>query len=103
MTLKGTPFIYYGDELGLHNIKIKRKDIRDKYGKMLWPLYCGRDGSRTPMLWDDKAHAGFSEKTPWLPVHKNYKHLNKKAQSARNNSVLNTYKTLIQLRKDGRN
>jgi len=100
LTIKGTPFLYYGEEIGLRDIPVRRKaDVKDPVGKTFWPLYKGRDGCRAPMHWNDQPHAGFSDSEPWLPVHANYEHRNVEAQSADPDSMLNFVKTLIQIRK----
>jgi alpha-glucosidase len=100
LTLRGTPFIYYGEEIGMENIAVPRTHIRDLYGKLLYPFYRGRDGARTPMQWSDKPHAGFSEETPWLPVPKNYAMVNVKKQQKNSDSILSIYKALLALRKE---
>ncbi len=99
LTLKGTPFIYYGDELGMINVGIPRKQISDRYGKMFWPLYKGRDSGRTPMQWNADTGAGFTSGIPWLPLHKDYPDINIESETADENSVLNVYCRLITLRK----
>jgi Glycosidases len=99
MTLRGTPFIYYGDEIGMTNAHIPRKQIRDRYGKTIWPFYKGRDQGRTPMQWSAEAGGGFTDGTPWLPLHKDYYKINVESEIADQNSVLNTYRKLIALRK----
>ncbi len=99
LTLKGTPFIYYGDELGMINARIPRKQIRDRYGKMFWPLYKGRDQGRTPMQWNADTGGGFTDSEPWLALNKNYHTVNAESEIADENSVLNTYRRLITLRK----
>jgi alpha-glucosidase len=68
LTLRGTPFLYYGEEIGMRDIRLHRSQILDPPGKLYWPLYKGRDGCRGPMQWEDSAHAGFSHGIPWLPV-----------------------------------
>ena len=98
LTLKGTPF-YYGDEIGMLNAHIPRKRIVDKYGKWFWPIYKGRDQSRTPMQWDASENAGFSAATSWLPLHKNYSRVNVAVESEDEKSVLVAYKKIISLRK----
>lgn len=100
LTLKGTPFIYYGDEIGMENRSIPRKEIKDLYGKMFYPFYKGRDGARTPMQWDRSPNAGFSNTKPWLPVHPNFETINVASEEADDNSILNMYKKLIRLRKE---
>ena len=68
LTLKGTPFLYNGEELGLANTPIPRRLLQDPVGKRYWPLPVGRDGERTPMPWDATPGAGFTAGIPWLPV-----------------------------------
>jgi len=99
MTLRGTPFIYYGEEIGMTCEKIARKDLQDPLGKKGWPVIRGRDAERTPMQWDDSQYAGFSKAKPWLPVNSDYRHKNVNAQSKDKNSLLTFYKSLIWLRK----
>lgn len=101
LTLKGTPFIYYGDEIGNRDIPIrKRSDVRDPIGKQTWPLYKGRDGCRAPMQWNSGINAGFSQADPWLPVHKNYPLRNVEQQLSDPNSLLNFVKKLISIRRE---
>lgn len=99
LTLRGTPFIYYGDEIGMENSVIKRKYIRDLYGKLFYPFYKGRDRSRTPMQWSSKPYAGFSTARPWLPVNGNYRKVNVEKAKAESGSLLNLHKKLIKLRR----
>src|SRR5205807_8023511 len=68
LTLRGTPTIYYGDELGMEQVKIPPDRVRDPWEKNVPGLGLGRDGARTPMQWDATEHAGFSTIEPWLPV-----------------------------------
>jgi alpha-glucosidase len=99
MTLKGTPFIYYGDEIGMENASITKEHIRDLYGKLLHPFFSGRDGYRTPMHWSNSVYAGFSNVKPWLPVHPNYHKINIENQMVKSDSVYSVHKRLIELRK----
>jgi len=100
LTIKGTPFMYYGEEIGLRDIPIRsKKDVKDPLGKTFWPLYKGRDGCRSPMQWSDETNAGFSETEPWLPVHSNYPDRNVEQQLSDPNALLNFFKQLIQVRK----
>ena len=99
LTLKGTPFIYYGEEIGMRNSKIKRRDIRDPLGKLYWPFFKGRDKARTPMQWDSTEHGGFSSVKPWLPVNKDAIFRNVENQKDEEESLLNFYRDLIKLRK----
>lgn len=104
LTLRGTPVIYYGEEIGMQQVKIPRKKVQDPLGKKFWfsPVPIGRDGCRTPMQWEDSANSGFSScewgKT-WLPVHKNYKKINVKLQRNDPHSLFNFYIELIRFRK----
>jgi alpha-glucosidase len=100
LTLKGTPFLYYGEEIGMRDIRLKRSEIIDPAGKRYWPLFKGRDGGRSPMQWDSSLHAGFSSAKPWLPVHSDYAARNVERQMADPNSLLNFTKRLISLRKE---
>ncbi|HEY9677322.1 MAG TPA: alpha-glucosidase [Drouetiella sp.] len=101
MTLRGTPLMYYGEEIGMENNDPKSKDdVQDPIGKIGWPEEIGRDGERTPMQWTSGTNAGFNagSKT-WLPVPDSYKKYNVTTETADKNSILNFYKDLIQLRK----
>ena len=97
LTLRGTPILYYGEELGMVNNDPKRvEDVQDIIGKKGWPKEKGRDGERTPMQWNASANAGFnSGAKPWLPVAPDYATRNAEAQRNDANSVLNFYRTLI--------
>lgn len=99
LTLRGTPFLYYGEELGMRDLKLKKDQILDPPGKRYWPLYKGRDGCRGPMQWDASAFAGFSSVQPWLPVHPDYVVRNVAAQEQLPDSMLNFTRKLISLRK----
>jgi alpha-glucosidase len=99
LMLRGTPMIYYGEELGQAEVKLSRKQIMDPPGVRYWPFHKGRDGCRAPMQWDDSPHGGFTTGTPWLPVHSDSKTKNVKAQDKDPNSLLNLYRRLIWLRK----
>ena len=117
LSMRGTPYTYYGDELGMTNIgftKIEQyKDIAaingykkaatdgedlDLHLKNLNLL--SRDNGRTPMQWDDTNNAGFSSETPWLPVHENHTTVNVANQQNDHNSVLNHFRKMVVLRKD---
>jgi alpha-glucosidase len=101
LTLKGTPFIYYGEEIGLRDIPIRKKeDVKDRIGKTFWPFHKGRDGCRAPMQWNKQPYSGFSQSEPWLPVHENYPQRNVENQISDPDSLFNFFKSLIQLRKN---
>jgi alpha-glucosidase len=97
LTLRGTPILYYGEELGMTNNDPQRvEDVQDIIGKKGWPKEKGRDGERTPMQWNASVNAGFNAGAkPWLPVGQDYTTRNVAAQRADPNSVLNFYRTLI--------
>jgi alpha-glucosidase len=105
LTVRGTPVLYYGQELGMvDNEDIPPEKLKDtavvlsETGEVPPP----RDGARTPMQWNDTAHAGFSfgkSVAPWLPVNDNYTEVNVEADLADQDSILNFYRSLIELRK----
>jgi len=97
-TLRGTPFMYYGDEIGLRNVSLKRSELQDPVGKRYWPVPVGRDGCRSPMQWNDSKFAGFTSTKPWITVHQNYRLRNADRQAADKDSLLNYYRRMIQLR-----
>ncbi|HMV43682.1 MAG TPA: alpha-glucosidase [Leptospiraceae bacterium] len=99
LTLRGTPFLYYGEEIGMEDQAIPKDEIQDPLGKMYWPIFNGRDKSRLPMCWNANEYAGFSTAKPWLPINKNYKKINVEAESKKPHSLLNTYKKLIAIRR----
>jgi alpha-glucosidase len=99
LTLRGTPIMYYGEELGMENNNpTRREDVKDPIGKLGWPAEKGRDGERTPMQWNDAANAGFSAQAPWLPVPMSYKTHNVATESKDQNSVLEFYRKVLTLR-----
>jgi alpha-glucosidase len=100
LTLKGTPFMYYGEEIGMRDIPIRRKaDVKDPIGKTFWPLHKGRDGCRAPMQWNSEIHAGFSQSEPWLPVNADFPTRNVIHQNSDPYSMLNFVKQVIAIRK----
>ena len=99
LTLRGTPIIYYGEEIGMKTTPPTRKeDVKDPIGRTGWPKEKGRDGERTPMQWDESENAGFSKATPWLPVPATYKTHNVADESKDPESVLTFYKKVLKLR-----
>lgn len=100
LTLRGTPFVYYGEEIGMGCERIPRRALRDPLGVSTWPLgFLGRDPERTPMQWDATANAGFGSGGSWLPVNSDYTSRNVAAQAADPRSLLSWYKDLVALRK----
>ncbi len=99
LTLRGTPFLYYGEEIGMRDITLRRSQILDPPGRRYWPVYRGRDGCRSPMQWDASENAGFSRARPWLPVHPDFRARNVAAQAADPSSLLAFTRALISLRR----
>ncbi|MCB9677948.1 MAG: alpha-amylase [Alphaproteobacteria bacterium] len=102
LTLEGTPFLYYGEELGMPEARLARAQIVDPPGKRFWPFFKGRDGARTPMQWDASPNAGFTTGTPWLPVSPDAAQRNVAAQQGVPGSVLETYRAVLRLRRTHR-
>ncbi len=98
LTLRGTPFLYYGEELGLPNRWLPRRWMRDPIGKEKWPFY-SRDCWRMPMPWTPGPGAGFTTGDPWLPLDPAADRLNVQTAGARADSLLAFYRRLIALRK----
>ena len=99
LTLRGTPTLYYGDELGMRQVAIAPDQVRDPIEKNVPDIGVGRDGCRTPMQWDATRYAGFSTSTPWLPVAEDSVHENVVNLAADTRSILSLYKALIGLRR----
>jgi alpha-glucosidase len=99
LTLRGTPTLYYGDEIGLRQATIAADQVRDPFEKNVPGIGVGRDGCRTPMQWDASCHAGFSAVTPWLPLADDFVRENVVNLEADTKSILNLYKALITLRR----
>jgi alpha-glucosidase len=103
LTLRGTPIMYYGEEIGMKTTPPKRKeDVKDPIGRTGWPKEKGRDGERTPMQWDSSENAGFTKGTPWLPVPPTYKTHNVADELKDPNSVLAFYTRVLKLRHTNR-
>jgi len=100
LTTRGTPQMYYGEELGMRTTDPARiEDVHDPIGKLGWPKEKGRDGERTPMQWDATANAGFTTGKPWLNVPPVAKTYNVESESKDPHSIFNAYKKLLALRK----
>jgi alpha-glucosidase len=98
-SLRGTLFVYQGEELGLAQSDVPFEYIQDPYGKAQWPIKKGRDGCRTPFPWAAHAeHAGFTTGQPWLPVDAAHQEQAVDAQEARNTSCLHFTRALMALR-----
>lgn len=99
LTLRGTPTLYYGDEIGLQQVAIAPDQVRDPFEINVPGLGVGRDGCRTPMQWDASAHGGFSSAEPWLPLAEDFARENVAVQTQDTASMLNLYRALIALRR----
>jgi alpha-glucosidase len=102
LTLRGTPFLYYGEEIGMRDTKIPRSRLQDPIGKRYWPFNPGRDPARSPMQWNETPNAGFTTGEPWLPVNKNFREINMAAQEEKEHSLLNWYRRLLRVRRSQR-
>ena len=100
LTLRGTPTLYYGDEIGMEDVTIPTDRIQDPAEKNEPGLGLGRDPERTPMQWDDSLHGGFSTGGPWLPLAEDFRTSNVKALAENPTSILALYKRLIALRRE---
>jgi len=100
LTLRGTPILYYGEEIGMqNNDPQRREDVKDPIGRLGWPKEKGRDGERTPMQWNDEPNAGFTTGIPWNAIPVTYKSYNVEDEAKDPNSILNWYKALLALRR----
>jgi alpha-glucosidase len=100
LTIRGTPFLYYGEEIGMTCGRLPRAALRDPLGIATWPLRSlGRDPERTPMQWDASPNAGFTSGRPWLPVNPDFRSRNVAAQEGDPASLLSWYRSLISLRR----
>jgi alpha-glucosidase len=99
LTLRGTPTMYYGDEIGMQDAVIPPELVHDPYEKRVPGIGVGRDPARTPMQWDASINAGFTRGTPWLPVADGYNWTNVAAEAADPRSALTLYRRLIEFRR----
>jgi alpha-glucosidase len=99
LSLKGTICLYQGEELGLSEAMLAVEQLRDPFGIAYFPEFRGRDGSRTPLPWDETAHAGFTTGNPWLPVPERHRAASVAAQEADRRSPLNAWRRLVAWRK----
>lgn len=102
LTLRGTPTMYYGDELGMHDVPIPTELAQDPYEHRVPGIGVGRDPERTPMQWTPGVNAGFSpaEVRPWLPVADDAEVRNVAVQSRDASSLLGLYRQLLRLRRE---
>lgn len=102
LSLRGTPTMYYGDEIGLARVAIPQNQVQDRWEKNEPGLGVGRDPWRTPMQWDASAAAGFTTGTPWLPLDQNFARNNVTMLKCEPYSLLCLYQRLIDLRRQHR-
>ena len=99
-TLSGSICLYQGEELGLTEAELAFEDLRDPYGIRFWPAFKGRDGCRTPMVWESgQPFAAFSTVSPWLPVPHAHVEMAVDRQDGQSGSVLSHYRQMMHLRK----
>ena len=98
LTLRGTPTLYYGDEIGLGHVPVPPERAQDPWGRNE-PGH-GRDPERTPMQWEDAPNAGFSTGTPWLPLSDDADRRNVDEMRDDSRSILTLYRRLLSLRRD---
>ena len=99
LTVRGTPYLYYGEEIGMRDISLTRSQIQDPVGRYYWPFILARMAAARQCNGTRRENAGFTAGKPWLHVHKNYKVRNVANQSSSPASLLSFYKQLIQLRR----
>jgi alpha-glucosidase len=99
LTLRGTPTLYYGDEIGMQDVPIPAQRVRDPFERNVPGRGLGRDPERTPMQWSSDTQAGFTRGEPWLPVASDYRDVNVTAQRDDAKSMLTLYRRLIALRR----
>jgi alpha-glucosidase len=99
LTLRGTPTLYYGDELGMANVPIAFDQVVDPWEKNVPGFGVGRDPARTPMPWDGSIQGGFTSGSPWLPLSPDAASINVATQQRHPSSILNLYRRLLDLRR----
>jgi alpha-glucosidase len=99
MSLRGTVCIYQGEELALAEAELDYEDLQDPYGIQFWPDFKGRDGCRTPMVWESLPDGGFSSATPWLPISQSHIPRAVAVQEGDPASVLHHYRRFLAFRK----
>ncbi len=99
LTLRGTPTLYYGDELGMQNVPIPPDRVQDPFEKNVPGRGFGRDPVRTPMQWSPEPHAGFTSGRPWLPLSADHDVVNVATERDGPRSMLSLYRRLIELRR----
>ncbi|MGB3407945.1 MAG: alpha-amylase family glycosyl hydrolase [Jannaschia sp.] len=97
--LRGSVCLYQGEELGLGEARVAYEDLQDPYGIEFWPEFAGRDGCRTPMVWEaSNTNGGFSDAKPWLPVAAEHLGNSVSLQEEREDALLHHYRRIIAMR-----
>jgi alpha-glucosidase len=99
LTLRGTPTLYYGDEIGMHDVGIPPERIQDPFERNVPGRGLGRDPQRTPMQWSAAKHAGFTAGEPWLPIAEDFTEVNVEVERDDPASMLSLYTQLITVRR----
>ena len=99
LTLRGTPTMYYGDEIGMQDVPIPVAQVQDPFEKNVPALGLGRDPERTPMQWSGGENAGFTTGKPWLPIAGDHQTINVALERDSPTSILTLYRRLIELRR----
>jgi alpha-glucosidase len=99
LTLRGTPTLYYGDEIGIAQVTVPPDAVQDPWERNEPGLGFGRDPERTPMQWDGSRNAGFTTASPWLPLAPDAEFCNIADLAKDERSILNLYRRLIALRR----
>ncbi len=99
LTLRGTPTLYYGDEIGMLDVAIPSEAVQDPLERNVPGKGLGRDPERTPMQWSAEPNAGFTSGTPWLPIGDDHPVVNVEAQRNDEGSILSLHRRLIDLRR----
>ena len=100
LTLRGTPTIYYGEEIGMKDVPVGPEQVQDPAEKNEPGLGLGRDPERTPMPWDGSLRGGFTSGEPWLPLGADHASVNVAAMRESCGSILNLYRRLVELRRN---
>ena len=99
LTLRGTPTLYNGDEIGMHDVPIPPARVQDPFELNVPGIGVGRDPERTPLQWDAGPNAGFSTADPWLPIAEDYQRVNVAVERDDPRSMLSLHRRLIDLRR----
>lgn len=99
-SLRGTPCLYQGEELGLTEAEVPFEKLQDPYGIRFWPKFKGRDGCRTPMPWSADAGGGFTTGSPWLPLPAEHLARSVDEQQTHDGSVLSKVKSFLCWRRE---